>query len=89
MHRFLNLLLSIITFSLHGKHNLQQTEITRDASNSVNGFNCTKTIGVQVNSNETCVCTNATNILSDGDGRVNCENLEDKFTSKIINFPAN
>lgn len=87
MHRFLNLLLSIITLSLHGKHHLQQIKITRDEIDSINGFNCTNIIGAQVNSNGTCACTSATTILSDENGRLKCENLvEDTFPSKFINF---
>ena len=86
MHRFLNLLLSIITFSLQGKHHLQQIEIIRHESDSINGFNCTKIIGTQVNSNGTCTCANASTILSDKNGRLKCADLDDTFPSKIINF---
>ena len=88
MHRFLNLLLSIITLSLHGKHHLQQIEITRDDRDSINGFNCTKITGALVTSNGACVCArqNATTILPDKNGRLKCENLERTFPSKIINF---
>ena len=86
MHRFLNLLLSMITFSLQGKHHLQQIEIIRHDNDKINGFNCTEIIGAQVNSNGSCECTNGSTILSDTNGRLKCENLEDPFPSKIINF---
>ena len=83
MHRFLNLLLSIITSSLHGKY---QIEITRGKSDSINGFNCKNVTGAQVNLNGTCVCTNYSTILSNEYGRLKCENLEETCSSKIINF---
>ena len=86
MHRFLNFLLSIITFSLHGKHHLQQIEITRNEIDSINGLNCMKIKGAKVNSNGTCACTNVSTILSDKNRRLKCENLEETFPSKIINF---
>ena len=86
MHRFLNLLLNIITFSLYGKHHLQQIEITRHKSDSINGFNCTKITGAQANSNGACACKNAGTILSDKNGRLKCENLDNIFPSKIIDF---
>ena len=87
MHRFLNLLLNIITFSLQGKHHLQQIEIIRHERDSINGFNCTKIKGAQVNASGTCVCKNRNTILSDESGGLECyENIEDKFQSKIINF---
>ena len=83
MHRFLNLLLSIITSSLHGKN---QIEITRGKSDSISGFNCKNITGAQVNSNGTCVCTNDYTILSNEYGRLKCENPEETFSRKIINF---
>ena len=87
MHRFLNLLLNIITFSLHGKHHLQQIVINRHKIDSIDGFNCTKIKGAQVNTSGTCVCTNGSTILSDKGGRLECYKiLEDTFSSKIINF---
>ena len=71
---------------MHGKHHLQQIEITRHNSDSINGFNCTKITGAQVNSNGACSCRSDGTILSDENGRLKCENLEDIYQSKIINF---
>ena len=71
---------------MYGKHHLQQIEITRHKSDSINGFNCTTITGAQVNSNGACACKNAGTILSDKNGRLKCENLDNIFPSKIIDF---
>ena len=89
MHRFLNLLLNIITFSLQGKHHLHQIVINRHKIDSIDGFNCTKIKGAQVNTSGTCVCTNGSTILSQKGGGLECyKNLEDQLQSKILIFPC-
>ena len=87
MHRFLNLLLNIITFSLYGKHHLQQIVINRHQTDSIDGLNCTEIKGAQVNTSGTCVCLNGHIISPVEGGRLECyENLDAIFPSKITNF---